>query len=74
VKKPSSDWLRTEMKCAEFYWQDGYSALTVGRSQIDRVYEYIATQAEHHRKKTFEDEYRALLKAHDLEFDERFML
>ena len=34
-----------------FYWQDGYSAFTVGRSQIERVPHYIATQAEHHRRK-----------------------
>ena len=74
VKKPSSDWLRREMGCDNFYWQDGYSAFTVGRSGIDRVCEYIATQAEHHRKKTFEDEYRALLQAHDIQFDERYLL
>jgi len=74
VKKPVSDWLRNEMKCEGFYWQDGYSAFTVGRSQIERVTHYIATQAEHHRKKAFEDEYRALLKAHNIEFDERFLL
>jgi REP element-mobilizing transposase RayT len=74
IKKASSEWLRNEMGQRQFHWQDGYGAFTVGYSQIDAVRQYIATQAEHHRLKTFEDEYRESLKANGVEFDERYLL
>jgi REP element-mobilizing transposase RayT len=63
IKKASSEWAH-EMGLTPFRWQDGYSAFTVGTSGVESVRRYIANQAEHHRKKTFEEEYRALLKAH----------
>ncbi len=72
IKKGSSEWIRKEI--ARFHWQDGYSAFTVSKSQIDRVRQYIATQAEHHRTKAFAEEYRELLLANGIQFDERFLL
>jgi len=72
IKKASSEWIRH--KIATFHWQDGYSAFTVGRKGVENLRRYIATQAEHHQTKTFEEEYRELLKAHGIEFDERYLL
>jgi len=68
----SSDWARSTVW--PFQWQDGYSAFTVSPSHVERVTRYIATQAEHHHRTTFEDEYRTLLAEHGIEYDERFVL
>ncbi len=56
-----------------FYWQDGYGAFSVNPSEIDRVIAYIANQHEHHRKKIFQDEYRAFLKKYNVEYDEKYV-
>ena len=61
-------------KIENFNWQDGYSAFTVSPSQLERVRTYIQRQAEHHRNRTFVEEYRDLLRAHGIDFDERFLL
>ena len=74
IKKASSEWARHEMGFGTFHWQDGYSAFTVGRKGIEPLRRYIATQVEHHQTKTFEEEYREFLKAHGIEFDERYLL
>ena len=58
----------------QFHWQDGYSAFTIGRSEIERVRRYIQDQEEHHRQRTFEDEYRQLLTENGIDFDERYLL
>jgi putative transposase len=62
------------MGCSSFHWQDGYAAFSVGRTELERVQRYVANQAEHHAAKTFEDEYRELLRAYGIEFDERYLL
>jgi len=54
-------------------WQDGYGALTVSKSDIPSVVAYIQGQREHHRVKSFQEEYRELLKRHEIEFDERYV-
>ncbi len=54
-------------------WQTGFGAFSYGQSQIDNVREYIRNQAEHHKKKTFREEYLALLKAFEVEFDEKYL-
>lgn len=75
MKGGSSHWLKTEFPAlAGFAWQDGYGAFTVSESQVETLRTYIRNQAEHHRKKTFADEYRALLERHNVEFDERYWL
>ena len=56
-----------------FGWQDGYAAFTVSRSVAPDVAGYIANQREHHRKRTFEEEYVALLEKHGVEFDPRYL-
>jgi len=74
VKAGSSKWIReTFSEIVEFTWQDGYGAFTVGRSQIDATVDYIRNQREHHRVKTFQDEYIAFLQAHDIQFDPRYV-
>lgn len=58
----------------DFAWQDGYAAFTVAQSQLDDVQTYIRSQREHHRTKTFVEEYRAFLARHRVEYDERYLL
>jgi putative transposase len=74
VKKESSKWIKTKgAKYRDFYWQAGYGAFSVSQSNVPRVRAYIANQEEHHQKRTFQDELRALLRRHQIEFDERYV-
>ena len=74
LKRGSSIWLKTKSPhLAEFAWQSGYGAFSIGFSQLDAVRAYIAAQEEHHRKTSFQDEFRQLLRRYDIEFDERYM-
>jgi putative transposase len=74
IKKASSVWARQQLELRNFHWQDGYSAFTVGTSGIERIRHYIASQPAHHKRRTFEDEYRDFLKANGIAFDERYLL
>lgn len=56
-----------------FKWQDGYGAFTVSKSQVPDVIEYIKNQRQHHKKKTFQEEYLELLKKHSVDYDERYL-
>src|SRR5258705_11301624 len=70
----SNGWLKEQGPgYADFEWQGGYSDFSVSQSNLDQVKEYIAEQEEHHRKMTFQDELRALLRKHEIEFDERYV-
>jgi REP element-mobilizing transposase RayT len=72
VKKASSKWIKTlDPRYRGFFWQCGYGAFSVSPSQLDGVLEYIETQQEHHRTRTFQEEYRELLRRHGVDFDER---
>jgi len=73
IKTASSDWVHQDIKQAVFSWQDGYGAFTVSASQLDVVKPYIANQAEHHRKKSFQEEYRGMLVKSGVQFDERYL-
>ena len=74
VKKASSKWLKTQgAEFAGFAWQAGYGAFAVSESNVAVVREYIANQREHHRKKPFQEEYRAFLQRHRVAFDERYV-
>jgi len=70
AKRVSSRWLK-ERGIADFAWQSGYGIFSVSASQIETARRYIAGQEEHHRKISFQDEYRELLRRHGIEFDER---
>jgi REP element-mobilizing transposase RayT len=56
-----------------FSWQEGYGVFSYSHSHIERVYNYILNQEEHHRKKTFKDEYLELLKKFNIEFKEAYV-
>ena len=74
VKKSSSKWIKTQgEEFAAFAWQAGYGAFAVSESNVPAVRQYITTQAEHHRKTSFQDEYRAFLTKHNVTFDERYV-
>jgi putative transposase len=71
IKRDSSAWMKKHER--SFYWQEGYGAFSIGESQVPRLMKYIADQKEHHSKKTFEDEYRGLLKRYNVNYDERYV-
>jgi REP element-mobilizing transposase RayT len=74
VKKSSSKWIKTQgPEFAGFAWQAGYGAFAVSESNVETVRAYIANQREHHRTKTFQEEYRAFLERHNVAFDERYV-
>jgi len=74
VKKSSSKWIKTKgPEHRRFAWQNGYGAFSIGQSQAQAVTRYIDNQREHHRKRPFEDEFRALLRRYQVEYDERYV-
>ena len=74
VKRGSSLWLKSESPdLRDFAWQNGYGIFSIGFSQIEALRDYIAGQEEHHRKVSFQDELRTLLKRYAIEFDERYV-
>ena len=74
IKANSSGWIHDAFpKLRGFHWQEGYGAFTVSKSQMEAVRRYIAGQEAHHRKVTFQEEFLALLKAHETEYDERYL-
>lgn len=74
LKKNSSKWIKSiDTKYENFYWQRGYGVFSVNPSELDVVKEYIINQHEHHRVRTFEEEYRAFLKKYKVDFDERYL-
>ena len=74
VKRTSSSWVkRASPKQRKFHWQGGYAAFSVSQSNLADVVRYIENQEEHHKRVTFQDEYRAFLKAYEVEFDERYV-
>ncbi|MEX0648088.1 MAG: IS200/IS605 family transposase [Balneolaceae bacterium] len=74
VKGESSKWIKERgLVRGQFRWQEGYGAFSYSRSHIDRVYHYIRNQKEHHKKKTFREEYIELLEKFNVEYDERYI-
>ena len=73
IKQTSSKWVYETIGSKSFGWQDGYGAFTIGASQIDQVKECIHSQVEHHRKRTFQDEYGEFLKRYGIEYDDRYI-
>jgi len=68
IKANSSKWLNEQPDTESFEWQKGYGAFTVSYSQLDTVQQYIRNQEEHHRTRTFQEEYIAFLNRHGIEF------
>jgi REP element-mobilizing transposase RayT len=74
LKGGSSKWIHdTFPGMRRFAWQDGYGAFTVSKSQIPEVIRYIENQHDHHRVKSFQEEYLAFLKTHGIEYDDRYV-
>jgi len=74
VKRGSSLWLKTKgPDLHDFAWQSGYGIFSIGYSQVEAVRHYIVGQEEHHRKVSFQDEFREFLKRYEIEFDERYV-
>ena len=74
VKSESSKWIKTKGKrFRKFHWQSGYGAFSIGQSQVPTVKRYITRQKEHHRRVSFQEEYRKFLKVYEVKFDERYV-
>jgi len=74
VKRSSSKWIKSKgMRYKKFYWQTGYAALGVGHYQIENLKKYIRNQKDHHRRKTFKEEYIEFLEKYSIEYDERYI-
>lgn len=75
VKANSSKWVneRNNGSGSRFAWQSGYGAFTVSQSQLPALIEYVENQEEHHRSRSFQDEFVAILRKHGVEYDERYL-
>ena len=74
VKKSSSKWIKTiGHNYRNFYWQDGYGIFSVNPSEVDVVINYIKNQEEHHKKRTFNEEFLAFLKKYGIEYNEDYL-
>jgi REP element-mobilizing transposase RayT len=74
LKRASNVWLKEKHAAFDsFAWQAGYGAFSVSQSNIKTVTKYIDNQVEHHREMSYQDEFRALLKRHGLEWDEQYV-
>jgi len=74
IKKASSKWIKPlDARYRGFFWQRGYGAFSVSPSQLGSVLEYLDKQPEHHRTRTFQEEYRELLRKHGVDFHERYV-
>lgn len=74
LKADSSGWVHQEFPSLKtFSWQLGYAAFTVSESQVERVRQYIRNQKQHHRRVTFQDELLSLLRAHGVDFEEKYL-
>jgi REP element-mobilizing transposase RayT len=73
IKAVSSRWVHDDVGDPAFAWKEGYGAFTVSASRCDTLKEYIARQDEHHRHRTFQEEYLELLHRSGAPYDERFL-
>ena len=74
LKRISNGWVKDQGRdYTDFEWQGGYAVFSVSQSNLEAVKQYIASQEEHHRKTTFQDELRTLLRKHEIQFDERYV-
>jgi hypothetical protein len=72
-KAKSSKWIIENGFLEErFEWQRGFGGFSYNQSSIDKVYKYIENQEEHHKKQTFKDEYRQILKKFEVDYDENY--
>lgn len=74
VKAKSSKFINDHLLTPErFEWQEGYGVFSYSQSQLDEVYKYIQNQEEHHKKRTFKEEYLGFLQKFKVNYDERYI-
>jgi REP element-mobilizing transposase RayT len=74
VKTESCKWVKDKKFCtSSFAWQEGYGAFSYSKSHVQDVIRYIQNQEIHHQKESFLDEYRKILKAFEIEYDEQYV-
>ena len=74
IKRNSSRWIKTVDPCyGMFAWQGGYAAFSVSQSVVDKTITYINNQREHHKKRSFIDEYKEFLRLYDVDDDDRYV-
>jgi REP element-mobilizing transposase RayT len=74
LKRESSKWIKSKgTPLQEFHWQNGYGAFSVSPGHVEPLRSYIVGQEEHHRKESFQDEFRRLLRKYGVEWDERYV-
>ena len=74
IKRNSSEWVNKEkLTLGRFSWQEGFGAFSYSKSQVLKVIRYIENQEEHHKKKTFIEEYKKILQDFEIEYDERYI-
>lgn len=73
VKSESTKWIKGKGLSSSFAWQEGFGAFSYSRSHVDDVIRYIQNQEVHHKKETFLDEYKRMLTAFGVEYDDRYV-
>lgn len=74
IKRTSSAWIKSvDRHYSKFHWQNGYGALSVSQSHVNQVRCYIENQEQHHRRRTFQEEFRAFLTKYQIDYDERYV-
>ncbi len=74
IKRNSSRWIKTLSPYYErFSWQSGYAAFSVSQSLVEKTTQYITHQEDHHRKRSFKDEYLSFLELYNIRYDERYV-
>jgi putative transposase len=73
IKRDTSGWIKKEdPRFSRFYWQRGYGAFSIGQSQVPAVSRYIRDQKEHHKRWSYQDEFRSLCQKYEVDIDERY--
>lgn len=74
MKRSSSRWAKTQRTTLrKFQWQSGYGAFSVSESHVEAVRKYVEKQEQHHRRRTFEEEFREFLTKYRVDYDERYL-
>jgi len=73
LKADSSKWIKAELSLRGFAWQEGYGAFTVSAPDLERVRAYVLGQEEHHRAKSFQEEYVEMLKRGLVDYDDLYL-
>lgn len=74
VKTSTSKWIKTKgREFRNFHWQRGYGSLSIAQPNVEELRRYIENQKTHHRRVTFQDEYRRFLRAYEIGYDERYV-